>query len=89
MMKNLAAVAGGGALALALVGAVSPAAAWGSVRPAALTHNKLANQAAPPTIRDSRVWTAGAVRTMLTAPPDTPTVRAVTARNSDPDDGGQ
>jgi len=85
-MKNLAAVAGGGALALALVGAVSPAAAWGSVRPAALTHNKLANQAAPPTIRDSRVWTAG---TVLSPPPDTPTVRGMTARNSDPDDGGQ
>ena len=89
MMKNLVAVAGGGALAFALAGAVSPAAAWGSVHPAGLAHHALPYQAAPPTIRDSRVWTAGAVRTMLTAPPDTPTVRAVTARNSDPDDGGQ
>ena len=88
-MKNLAAVAGAGALAFALVGAVSPAAAWGSVHPAALAHHVLPYQAAPPTIRDSRVWTAGAVRTMLTAPPDTPTVRGMTARNSDPDDGGQ
>ena len=86
MMKNLAAVAGGGALAFALVGAVSPAAAGGSVHPAAMAHNKQANQAAPPTIRDSRVWTAG---TVLSPPPDTPTVRGMTARNSDPDDGGQ
>jgi len=62
MMKNLAAVAGGCALAFALAGAVSPAAAWGSVHPAALAHNKLANQAAPPTIRDSRVWTVSTVR---------------------------
>jgi hypothetical protein len=62
MMKNLAAVAGGGALAFALVGAVSPAAAWGSVHPAGLAHNEVANQAAPPTIRDSRVWTVSTVR---------------------------
>jgi len=62
MMKNLAAVAGGCALAFALAGAVSPAAAWGSVHPAALAHNKLANQAAPPTIRDSRAWTVSTVR---------------------------
>jgi hypothetical protein len=62
MMKNLVAVAGGGALAFALAGAVSPAAAWGSVHPAGLAHIKLANQAAPPTIRDSRVWTVSAVR---------------------------
>jgi hypothetical protein len=62
MMKNLAAVAGGCALAFALAGAVSPAAAWGSVHPAALAPSKLANQAAPPTIRDSRVWTVSTVR---------------------------
>ena len=85
-MKNLVAVAGGGALAFALAGAVSPAAAWGSVHPAGLAHHVLPYQAAPPTIRDSRVWTAG---TVLSAPPDTPTVRGMTARNSDPDDGGQ
>jgi len=34
MKKNLAAVAAGGALAFALAGAVSPAAAWGSTYPA-------------------------------------------------------
>ena len=61
MMKNLVAVAGGGALAFALAGAVSPAAAWGSVHPAGLAH-VLPYQAAPPTIRDSRVWTIGAAR---------------------------
>lgn len=89
MRKNLVAVAGGGALAFALAGAVSPAAAWGGVNPAGLAHHVLPYQAAPPTIRDSRVWTDGAMRTMLMAPPDTSTVRGVTARNSDPDDGGQ
>jgi hypothetical protein len=34
MRKHLAVVAGGGALAFALAGAVSPAAAWGSAYPA-------------------------------------------------------
>jgi len=34
MIKNLRAVAGGGALAFALAGAVSPAVAWGSAYPA-------------------------------------------------------
>ena len=34
MIKNLAMVAGGGALAFALAGAVSPAVAWGSAYPA-------------------------------------------------------
>jgi hypothetical protein len=34
MIKNLRAVAGGGALAFALAGAVSPAVAWGSAHPA-------------------------------------------------------
>jgi hypothetical protein len=34
MIKNLRAVAAGGALAFALAGAVSPAVAWGSANPA-------------------------------------------------------
>jgi hypothetical protein len=34
MIKNLRAVAGGGALAFALAGAVSPTVAWGSAYPA-------------------------------------------------------
>jgi len=34
MIKNLRAVAAGGALAFALAGAVSPAVAWGSAYPA-------------------------------------------------------
>jgi hypothetical protein len=34
MIKNLRAVAGGGALAFALAGAVSPTVAWGSAHPA-------------------------------------------------------
>jgi len=34
MRKNLAAIAAGAALAFALAGAVSPAAAWGSTYPA-------------------------------------------------------
>ena len=33
MIKNLAVVAGGGALAFALAGAVSPTVAWGSAYP--------------------------------------------------------
>ena len=53
MIKNLVAVAGGGALAFALAGAVSPAVALGSVHPAGVAHTKLINPAAPPTIRDS------------------------------------
>ena len=56
MIKNLRAVAAGGALAFALAGAVSPAAAWGSASPAGVA----AGQVLAATNGDIRVNTATA-----------------------------
>ena len=82
MIKNLVAVAGGGALAFALAGAVSPAVALGSVHPAGVAHTKLINPAAPPTIRDSSAQFSHRGPVRIWAPPDPPVIRGSSARTS-------
>ena len=79
MTKKIVLIASGGALAFALAGMASPAAAWGSVHP---QHLKLFAPAGTPIIRDSNARPG--LPGKLFAPDGTPVVRDATDRRGLP-----
>ncbi len=80
MTKNLGVAISGGALALALAWAASPALAWGSTHPAGVAQAKLLKPDPPPVIRDSSARPGRPGHMNIKALADSPAVTDSAAR---------